>query len=370
MPRASVQDRTEILRRDRVYVIAEAGVNHNGQRDTAFELVEAAAQAGADAVKFQTFLSAKLASDSIGKSAYQRRTTDANESQRNMLSKLELPLEWHVDLQNYAHSKGIEFISTAFDEDSLDFLNSIDIPFFKVPSGELTNAPLIWKFARTEKPIVLSTGMATLGEVEQALAVISHALVADKEPGSMEEVLKCWSRIDAGEKLCNHVTLLHCTSQYPAPLEEVNLIAMDTLRDAFRLEVGYSDHTAGILIPLAAVSRGARIIEKHFTLDRTMPGPDHAASLEPHELSKMISDIRSIELALGDGRKYPQESEWDTRRASRQQIVAAKAVTKGSIFQRQDLTTSRSGRGIAPSELWGMVGKISQASYRPGEVIE
>jgi N-acetylneuraminate synthase len=352
-----------------VYIIAEAGVNHNGQRDLAFALVDAAAEAGADAVKFQTFDAGKLASKNAPKAGYQKQSTDAAETQLAMLKKLELPRTWHQELQAHARHKGVEFLSTAFDTDSLAFLAALDIPLFKIPSGELTNGPLLWQFARTRKALIVSTGMATLSEVEQGLAIVAHALNAQAEPASMDEVWRGWSRADYRRSLCGHVTLLHCTSQYPTPFNEVNLRAMDTLASAFGLEVGYSDHTEGILIPVAAVARGARVIEKHFTLDRALPGPDHKASLEPVELKQMVSDIRALQAALGDGSKTPQPSEWDTRQAARQQVVAARDIPAGVILTRPDLTTARNGQGLPPTALWGFVGQPASRSFVAGEMI-
>jgi N-acetylneuraminate synthase len=355
---------------DHVYIIAEAGVNHNGQRDLAFALVDAAAEAGADAVKFQTFDAQKLASKSAPKAAYQKQSTDTAESQLAMLKKLELPREWHQDLQAYSQAKGLEFLSTAFDADSLAFLVELGMPLFKIPSGELTNGPLLWQFARTRKPLILSTGMATLSEVEQGLAIVAHALNADAEPVDMDEIWRGWSKLEYRDSLRGHVTLLHCTSQYPTPVNEVNLRGMDTLASAFGLTVGYSDHTRGILIPVAAVARGAAVIEKHFTLDRNLPGPDHQASLEPEELKQMVEDIRALEAALGDGCKAPQPSEWDTRQAARQQVVAAREIAAGTVLVRQDLTTARSGRGMSPTNLWGLVGQVVNRAYSDGDVIE
>jgi N-acetylneuraminate synthase len=355
---------------DHVYIIAEAGVNHNGQRDLAFALVDAAAEAGADAVKFQTFDAAKLASKSAPKAAYQKHSTDAAESQLAMLRKLELPREWHAGLQAHARQKGIEFLSTAFDTDSLAFLVDLGMPLFKIPSGELTNGPLLWQFARSGKPLVLSTGMATLSEVEQGLAIVAHALSAEAEPASIDDVWRSWSRADWRARLHGHVTLLHCTSQYPTPFAEVNLRGMDTLAQAFGLPVGYSDHTEGILIPVAAVARGAKIIEKHFTLDRSLPGPDHKASLEPAELTQMVRDIRALQAALGDGGKTPQPSEWDTRQAARQQVVAARDIAAGSVLARADLSTARCGSGLPPTALWGLVGLRTGRAYVAGDVIE
>lgn len=358
------------LENDHVFIIAEAGVNHNGQRDLAFALIDAAAEAGADAVKFQTFDATKLASNSAPKAAYQKQTTDAAESQLTMLKKLELSREWHIDLQTHAKSKGIEFLSTAFDSDSLAFLVELGMPIFKVPSGELTNGPLLWQFARTGKPLIVSTGMATLSDVEQGLAVIAHAFNSDSEPRSIDEVWRYWSRPDYHNSLKSCVILLHCTSQYPTPFDEVNLLAMDTIASAFGLPVGYSDHTEGILIPIAAVARGARVIEKHFTLNRNLPGPDHKASLEPGELSHMVQDIRSLQKAMGNGSKCPQPKEWDTRLAARQQVVAARDISARSVLVREDLTTARCGTGLPPIALWGLVGQTTRRSYHVGDVIE
>lgn len=356
--------------RDAVYIIAEAGVNHNGDRELAFALVDAAAEAGADAVKFQTFDATRLASKFAPKAAYQKKSKEDAESQLAMLKKLELPRAWHVELQSYARLKGIEFLSTAFDSDSLIFLCNLDMPVFKVPSGELTNGPLLWQFARTGKRLILSTGMATLAEVETALAVVAHALEYSHEPMDMDDVWRCWGNRELRRKLQGHVVLLHCTSQYPTAWDEVNLRAMDTLAAAFGLDVGYSDHTEGSLISIAAVARGARVIEKHFTLDRSLPGPDHAASLEPGELKSMVADIRALHRALGDGAKAPQLSEWDTRKAARQTVVAACEIAEGSVYEREHLTTVRSGYGLPPTSLWGLVGRRAGRAYEPGEIIE
>ena len=353
-----------------VYVIAEAGVNHNGSRDMAFALVDAAAQAGADAVKFQTFNADLLAAQSAPKADYQRRTTDAEESQHAMLKRLELKREWHLELQAHAKRQGLSFLSTAFDADSLSFLCELDMPLFKVPSGEITNAPLLWRFARTGKPLVLSTGMANLAEVEQALAIVCHALAHAQEPASLQDVMRCWSEPAARARLQGHVTLLHCTSQYPTAMEEVNLRAMDTLATAFGLPVGYSDHTEGFLIPVAAVARGATIIEKHFTLDRQLPGPDHKASLEPQELTDMVRQIRALSLAMGHGTKSPQPSEWNTRLAARQRVVAARPVAAGAAYARADLTTARAARGVPAAELWDLVGTLAARALAAGEAIE
>ncbi len=351
-----------------VYVIAEAGVNHNGDLDLARALVDCAADAGADAVKFQTFDARMLATRAAPKASYQQRTTDSAESQLDMLRKLELPREWHWELLERARTRGIEFLSTAFDIGSLEFLEELDMPFYKVPSGELTNGPLLWRFASQRRPLVVSTGMATMSEVEQALAVIAHALNADAEPADATELWRGWSNPTWRAKLQGHVTLLHCTSQYPTPMHEVNLQAMDTLK-AFGLPVGYSDHTEGILIPMAAVARGASVIEKHFTLDRTMQGPDHKASLEPAELGLMVRQIRELQVAMGDGAKCPQPSEWNTRQAARQQVVAARDVAAGTVLAREDLTTARSGSGVPAMALWSLVGTTVRNDLAAGDLL-
>jgi N-acetylneuraminate synthase len=355
------------MKSQRVYIIAEAGVNHNGELALARELVDRAADAGADAVKFQTFDAKKLATGAAPKASYQKLTTDADESQLEMLRKLELPREWHWELRERANLRGIEFLSTAFDTGSLTFLEELDMPFYKVPSGELTNGPLLWQFARQGRPLVVSTGMATMSEVEQALAVISHAINAETEPVGVADVWQGWSDPSWRDSLLGRVTLLHCTSQYPTPMLECNLRAMDTLR-AFGLPVGYSDHTEGILIPIAAVARGATIIEKHFTLDRSMRGPDHRASLEPPELVEMVRQIRDLQRALGDGAKCPQPSEWNTRQAARQHVVAACDISEGAVIKRDDLTTARSGGvGLPAVALWGLIGSIALRKYAAGE---
>jgi N-acetylneuraminate synthase len=353
----------------RCYIIAEAGVNHNGDIALARELIDKAAAAGADAVKFQTFDSKKLVSRNAPKAEYQRQNTEPTESQYDMLRKLELPREWHYELRDRAKSLGVEFLSTAFDPASLEFLASLGMPFYKVPSGEITNGPLLWQFAHQRKALVVSTGMATLSEVEQALAIISHSFNVDDEPSNFDEIWQAWSRPEWRRSLQGRVTLLHCTSQYPTPMHEVNLAAMDTLRHAFGLPVGYSDHTEGILVPVAAVARGAALIEKHFTLDRSLPGPDHRASLEPMELAQMVRDIRAITIAIGDGTKSPQLSEWDTRKAARQQLVVNRDISAGEIFNRDDFSTARSGNGISPNCLWELVGKAASRDYQRGDVV-
>tara|TARA_R110000851_G_scaffold323249_2_gene489757 strand:- start:13385 stop:14461 length:1077 start_codon:yes stop_codon:yes gene_type:complete len=351
------------------YIIAEAGVNHNGDHQKAFDLVDAAAAAGVDAIKFQTFNARRLAASTAPKAIYQQRTTKADQSQVDMLEALELPLEWHAPLQAHAHKLGIEFLSTAFDTQSLAFLETLNLPFYKVPSGELTNGPLLWAFGQTGRSLVISTGMATLSEVEQGLAVVCHAINHSQWPRSLNEVWQCWCEPKARAALAERVSLLHCTSQYPTQWQEVNLRAMDTLVEAFGLPVGYSDHTQGTIIPVAAVSRGAKIIEKHFTLDRQLPGPDHMASLEPKELERMVQEIRAVGLALGDGRKVPQASEWDTRHVARQMLVAGAAIRKGEPFNEENLTTARIGAGELAIGFWDRLGQIATRDYQAGDAL-
>lgn len=353
------------------YVIAEAGVNHNGKLELARELVRAAALAGADAVKFQTFSAERLASANAPKANYQKKTTNPQESQLDMLRKLELPEEWHFELQELANSLNIQFISTAFDEQSLSFLETLNLPFYKIPSGEITNAPLLLAFARTRKPIILSTGMASLGEVEQALAIIAYGYQHHTPPSTLEEVNRFWTSAELPLTLLNNsVSLLHCTSMYPTVLDEVNLRAMDTLRNAFQLPVGYSDHTQGKLVPLAAVARGAKIIEKHFTLDRNLPGPDHSSSLETSELVEMISLIRDIERTLGHGLKMPQASEWDTRLAARKRVVAVNAISCGELLTELNIGCARSSGGKSAVFYWDTIGTIATKNFEIGDGIE
>ena len=353
----------------RAYVIAEAGVNHNGDRDLAFALVDAAARAGADAVKFQTFQADLLAAASAPKAAYQQIDAPASETQREMLRKLELPRAWHQPLQAHARALGLDFMSTAFDLGSLDFLLSLGVPMLKIPSGEVTNAPLVWRYGRAGPAIILSTGMATLSEVELALAVLAHAFTHAHEPASEADVWRAWGQPDARRLVTERVMLLHCTSRYPTALEEVNLRALSTLSAAFGAPVGYSDHTADTLIAPVAVACGARLIEKHFTLDRSLEGPDHKASLTPDQLAQMIAAIRAVESAMGDGRKAPAPSEWETRTVARQQVVAARPIAQGAIIQRADLTTARCGGGRAPVELWGLIGQPAARAYAQGEPV-
>lgn len=353
---------------DRVFVIAEAGVNHNGALDSALALVDAAAEAGADAVKFQTFEAAKIASRSAAKADYQNRTTDAGESQLDMLRRLELPRAWHRELKVRAEERGLMFLSTPFDLESLAFLvEELDVSIVKLGSGELTNAPLLHAAGGCGRPVILSTGMSTLEEIELALGVLAAGRLGHA-PGR-EAFARAYASEEGKAALADSVTLLHCVTEYPAPREEVNLRAMDSLTQAFGLPVGYSDHSRGTAIAIAAAGRGARVIEKHFTLDRTLPGPDHLASLEPAELAQMIIAIRQIEPALGDGVKRPMASERKNIAIARKSLVAARPIAKGEVFSEENLTVKRPGDGLSPFDYWSLLGRTAERDYAEDEVI-
>ncbi|AMA59292.1 N-acetylneuraminate synthase [Bradyrhizobium sp. CCGE-LA001] len=340
----------------RTLVIAEAGVNHSGSLETALALVDAAADAGADIVKFQTFNANSLAGKSARKADYQQRTTDAAESQRAMLKRLELPHSAHPPLIARARERGIEFLSTPFDHQSLSFLLTLGLPRIKIGSGDLTNAPLLHAIARADMPLILSTGMATLVEVEEALGVLAQGYGHNNASPSLAAFRAAWRDGEARRRLSERVSLLHCTTEYPCPPEDVNLAAMLTMRTAFQLPVGYSDHTDGIEISLAAVAMGATIIEKHLTLDRNAEGPDHAASLEPGDFKRMVSAIRRIEEARGDGIKTPRNSEIKNIDIARKSIVAARALKPGDVLAPEDLTCKRPGSGRPPIEYWSLIG--------------
>lgn len=326
------------------FLIAEAGVNHNGDLELARRLVDAAAEAGADAVKFQTFSADRLATAAAPQADYQRRNTGIEESQRAMLHRLELTAEAHRELMARCRERGILFLSSPFDEDSADFLEELGVPAFKIPSGELTNVPFLAHVARKGRPLIVSTGMATLDEVRPAVETIRQA-------GSPP------------------LALLHCVSSYPAQPADVNLRAMATLREAFAVPVGFSDHTAGTDIALAAVALGANILEKHLTLDRTLPGPDHLASLEPDEWIAMVVALRRIEAALGDGRKRPAPSEADAARVARKSLVAAGDLPAGCVLRRDHLAIRRPGTGLPPGRLESVLGRRLRRALAAGAVL-
>ncbi|MGI6732423.1 MAG: N-acetylneuraminate synthase [Anaerovoracaceae bacterium] len=328
-----------------VFVIAEAGVNHNGSLELAKKLVDAAKDAGADCVKFQTFISKNIVSKNAVKAEYQKQQTEPEESQHDMLKKLELSFNEFVKLNDYCKSKDIEFMSTAFDFDSIDFLDSLEMGTWKIPSGDITNLPYLIKIAKLNKPVILSTGMSTMEDIRSAIKAL-------KENGVAE------------------LTVLHCTTEYPTPFEDVNLNAMNTIKEEFGVKVGYSDHTKGIEVPIAAVALGATVIEKHFTLDRNMEGPDHKASLEPNELKAMVDSIRHIELALGNGMKQPAESEKKNMAVARKSIIASKDIKAGEIFTEENLAVKRPGHGISPMRWFDVIGKSAPRDFEEDELIE
>ncbi|NQU88808.1 MAG: N-acetylneuraminate synthase [Mariniphaga sp.] len=328
-------------------IIAEAGVNHNGSIETAKRLIDVAIVAGADYVKFQTFKAETLVTQTADKAEYQKELTNTNESQFEMIKKLELDRKTHEELINYCEQKDMKFLSTAFDHDSIDLLAELDIPIFKIPSGEITNLPYLRHIGKMRKPIIMSTGMSTLGEVRNALNILI-------ESGAEKE----------------QITILHCNTEYPTPMEDVNLKAMITIRDELDVNIGYSDHTLGIEVPVAAVAMGATVIEKHFTLDRTLPGPDHAASLEPDELKEMVNSIRNIEKAMGDGVKKPSPSETENIPIARKSIVARKPIKKGELFTENNLTVKRPGNGISPMEWDDVIGSKANIDYKIDQTIK
>lgn len=328
-----------------VLIIAEAGVNHNGGMELAKQMVVAAKEAGADYVKFQTFIPKNLVSRFAEKAEYQKKTTGEEDSQLQMLEKLALTQEDFVELQSYCKEVGIGFISTPFDLESIDFLNTLDMDFWKLPSGEVTNLPYLEKIAQTGKKIIMSTGMCEMNEISDAIRVLE--------------------KNGAGE-----ISVLHCNTEYPTPFSDVNLLAMHEMAEVLQKPVGYSDHTVGIEVPVAAVALGATVIEKHFTLDKTMEGPDHAASLEPAELAEMVKSIRNIELARGDGKKCCSMSEKKNLHIVRKSIVAKTEIKEGEIFTEKNLTVKRPGNGINPMKWHVVIGRRANRDYNIDELIE
>lgn len=353
------------------YIIAEAGVNHNGSIDIAKQLIDVAAESGANAVKFQTFKAEKLVSRSAPKAEYQTKTTDASELQFDMIKKLELDEKAHKQLVVHCRKRGIQFLSTPFDFESVELLAKVlDLPFLKIPSGEITNAPLLLKAARTGKPIILSTGMSTLGEIESALGVLAFGYLGNDEKPSIKAFRDAYCTKEGQLALREKVTLLHCTTEYPAPFSDVNLRAMGTMKAAFGLPVGISDHTPGITVPIAAAALGAVIVEKHFTVDRDLPGPDHRASLEPDELKSMVSSIRQVELALGSGLKISSASELGNMKVARKSLVASDSIKKGEVFTEKNISVKRPGTGTTPFRYWDLLGKTACRDYPQDENIE
>ena len=327
-----------------ILIIAEAGVNHNGSLERAKEMALAAKKAGADIVKYQTAVPEQVVSRFAEKADYQKQQTGSEESQLEMIKKIHFGFEEHRQLKEYCDEIGIRYLSTPFDLDSIDFLATLDMPVWKIPSGEITNLPYLEKVAALKKPLILSTGMSMLSEIEDALAVLE-------------------------ENECEDVTLLHCNTEYPTPMEDVNLLAMRELEEQFALPVGFSDHTLGIEADIAAAALGACVIEKHFTLDKTLEGPDHQASLEPDELEAMVRAIRNIEKALGTGEKHVTPSEAKNRPIARKSIVAKRAIKKGEVFTAENLTTKRPGDGISPMRWYDVLGKEASRDFAEDEKI-
>jgi len=356
---------------EKVYIIAEAGVNHNGDREMAFKLIDAAVEAGADAVKFQTFKAESLVTKNADKAAYQKETTDNSESHFEMLKKLELPHELYYELIEYCKKQKIEFLSTAFDSESLDFLvRSLELKTLKIPSGEITNGPLLLSHAKTGRNLILSTGMATLGEIEDALGVLAFGLINDDSIKPSKTAFQEAYSSKLGKKILkNKVTILQCTTEYPASPSEINLNTMQTMHKAFGLQIGYSDHSEGIAVSIAATAMGATMIEKHFTLDRKLSGPDHKASLEPDELKEIVKAIRTVEQSMGEGLKSPMPSELKNRPIVRKSLIAAKNIKQGEKFSEDNITFKRPGTGISPMEYWDMIGKKAQFDIEKDRLI-
>lgn len=331
----------------KVFIIAEAGVNHNGSIELAKKLIDVAVEAGADAVKFQTFKTENLVSKHAQKADYQKQTTDAEESQFEMIKKLELDIDTHKELMEYCKAKKIMFLSTPFDHDSIELLDQLGLDTFKIPSGEITNLPYLRHIGMLGKKVILSTGMSDIGEIEDALDTL----------------------IEAGTKKEN-ITVLHANTEYPTPMEDVNLKAMATIGNTFDIAYGYSDHTLGIEVPVAAVAMGAICIEKHFTLDKTMEGPDHKASLEPDELAAMVKAIRNIEMALGSSIKKPSPSESKNMGIARKSIVAKCTIRQGDVLSEKNITVKRPGNGINPMRWDEIVGTIAKKDYKTDEKIQ
>jgi len=358
------------MMQNKTYIIAEAGVNHNGSVERAKKMIDVAAEANADAVKFQSFRAEKIVSPGAPKAEYQKRTTDSVESQHEMIKRLELDETSHRALIQHCKKRRIQFLSTPFDIESLDMLiGTLHLPLVKISSGDITNAPLLLKAAQWKKPLILSTGMSSLSDIETALGVLAFGYGGTSRKPSREAFREAYLSEKGQHALGKMVTLLHCTTEYPAPFEEVNLQAMDVMHSAFGLPVGYSDHTTDIAVAVAAVALGAVVIEKHFTLDRNLPGPDHMASLEPDELKVMVGSIRQVEKSLGARRKTPTASELKNKPVAQKSLVAATCIRKGEFFTEQNVAVKRPGSGLSPIFYWDIVGRKADKDYAPDEAI-
>ena len=354
----------------KVYIIAEAGVNHNGSIDLAKQLIEVAAKSGADAVKFQTALPNSVIGKNAPKAAYQLETTDKGESQLEMVKKLMLDKNAYPPILDACRKNKIEFLSTPFDLWAVHFLvEDCGVSKLKISSGEVTNPPLLIEAARTQKPIILSTGMCTLGDIERALGILAFGYLYKENPRSIEDCFKTYNSVEGQNILREKITLLHCTTEYPAPYEEVNLRCIETMKRAFDLPVGYSDHTPGISVAVAAVALGAEIIEKHFTLDKNMEGPDHKASLEPDELNQLVKEIRRVEKALGDGIKRPSKSEEINLPIVRRSLTANRPIKKGELFTPENLVAKRPATGTSPFLYYEKLGTPAERDYDEDDLI-
>jgi N-acetylneuraminate synthase len=351
------------------YIIAEIGVNHNGSLQLAKEMIEAAARTGADAVKFQAFKAAQLVSTSAAKADYQKRNTGQG-NQYEMLSALELSDEAFLALRDFAKIQGVEFLSSVFDEQSLEMVVGLGVSRLKLGSGELTNGPLLDACARTGLPLIISAGMATMEDIYRSLGLLAHVYTHPQAPHSPQAWANAYASESGHSCLQQLVTVLHCTTEYPCPYNEVNLLALGKLQTALRLPVGYSDHTSGIHASLAAVALGAQVIEKHFTLDRTLPGPDHSASTEPQDFSSLVQQIRELEAALGVPEKIVQPSELKNAKVARRSLVALQPISRGTRFSIENIGSKRPGTGISPMRLWELLGTSASRDYEVGEMLD
>ncbi len=355
----------------KIFVIAEAGVNHNGNVKLAFKLIDIAAEAKADAVKFQTFKTENLVSVSAPKAEYQLKTTGKSGTQFNMLKKLELSFEHLHALKKYAEKKGLEFMSTAFDFESLRFLvEEIGIKRIKIPSGEITNGPMLFEAAKTKLPIILSTGASDQKDIHDALEVIAYGYLHPKAKSVDSKKLKSAFKSTKAQKILKEkVTILHCVSEYPAPVDGVNIKSIPFIREKFKLPVGFSDHTLGIEVAIASVALGISVLEKHFTIDKTLSGPDHAASLNPQGLKSLIESIRNVEAALGFNQKAPTDAELKNQKIIRKSIVAARPIKAGEVFTSHNVALKRPALGLSPMKFWSVLGRKSKRNYKKDESI-
>jgi N-acetylneuraminate synthase len=352
----------------KTFIIAEAGVNHNGSLKLALQLVKAAANAGADAVKFQTFIAKNLVTVNASKADYQKKSDGVKDSQLQMLQRLELTPEMHEKLIRECCRLKIEFMTTAFEMESLKYIRRLGLQRYKIPSGEVTNAPFLMEYARLKKPLILSTGMCDLKEIQEAIGVIAFGMLGKKSP-SRKQFQKLGKQRSVLNRLKDSLTILHCTTEYPAPDADLNLKVLDTLSQTFGLPIGYSDHSVGITAAVAAVACGAVVIEKHLTLDRSMPGPDHAASIEPNEFKAMIDQIRRVEKMLGHSEKRAAQSEVKNKVIARKVLVASRDLKKGTVLKPQDISMKRAGRGISPMDFWKVIGSRVKRDMKKDETL-